>query len=131
MRVTAKLWIAALMRRVSGQGGFATILHRGDDDAGAIFVIERVEGRVSCWAPVPQMMLSAGESNGERYFECALSNAGEEAVSGYIDSQIHFDPDCNIVEVDGCTADLPVTEAGRKQSLSEEIASRFGNVFKK
>lgn len=36
--IKTKIWVQALVRQVNGQGAFAVIAHRGDEDAGAVLV---------------------------------------------------------------------------------------------
>ncbi len=37
-RLTSAMLVSALIRRVNAAGGFGTVIHRGDDQAGAILV---------------------------------------------------------------------------------------------
>ena len=39
MRLRTKLLVSALIRRVEGEGGFATVLASGDADAGAMLIL--------------------------------------------------------------------------------------------
>jgi hypothetical protein len=43
-RLASRLRIDALRRRVAAAGGFATLLAKGDDEAGAIAVVTREGG---------------------------------------------------------------------------------------
>lgn len=38
MRLPAHLEVAAMLRRVQGEGGFATVLHKGERDGGTILI---------------------------------------------------------------------------------------------
>lgn len=44
-RLTSRMMVDALMRRVRAEGGFATVLARGDDVAGAIVLVCSNRGR--------------------------------------------------------------------------------------
>jgi hypothetical protein len=43
-RLTSKIIISALIRSVEGAGGFAAVLRRGDEHAGAILIVAREKG---------------------------------------------------------------------------------------
>ena len=47
-RLPAGLDVAALRRRIESQGGFATVLAKGDEDRGAILLIVSEKGRHFC-----------------------------------------------------------------------------------
>jgi len=57
MRLTSGFITGALVRRVEGEGAYATIARHGDDTAGAIFVlVDGLEGRVALYGPaLPRM----------------------------------------------------------------------------
>jgi hypothetical protein len=44
-RLTADMLVAALRKRIGSAGGFATIVHRGDETSGAILVLAHHNGR--------------------------------------------------------------------------------------
>jgi hypothetical protein len=43
-RLSSKIIISALIRSVEAEGGFAAVLRRGDENAGAILVVAREKG---------------------------------------------------------------------------------------
>lgn len=95
-RLTARMTVDALMRRVQAEGGFAAVLARGDDVSGAILLaiaergafkrlLERtldLEGRYR-WTPCgPQDVESA------------------ESRESYIQRRRRSDPDLWLIELD-------------------------------
>ena len=105
-RLPARLEVDAIMRRAEGAGGFATILHRGDPDRGAVSLVicERgqaiavLERRMAAdfayhWTEVP----------------------GTAALSGgnwrnWVAEKSRIDPDCWLVELDIADAQRFVAE---------------------
>jgi len=105
-RLPAGVEVAALIRGVQGQGGFASILHRGDSDRGAIslLVVERgnpqavLERRMAAdfsyrWTKVPASI--ALESSGWR---------------DWVENMSRIDPDCWLVELDVADAERFIAE---------------------
>ena len=85
------------MRRESERGAFVTVLRKGAQQAGAVFVVELLDGnRASVFAPAPQSLLP--EESGERLFEKMLENVEQADVDVYLERQLNFDPDLWIVE---------------------------------
>jgi hypothetical protein len=105
-RLPAGVEVAALIRGVQGQGGFASILHRGDSDRGAIslLVVERgnpqavLERRMTAdfsyrWTKVPASV--------------ALGSSGWR---DWVENMSHIDPDCWLVELDVADAERFIAE---------------------
>jgi hypothetical protein len=66
-RLKSELWVQALLRRCSVEGKFGAVLHKGNAEAGAVFiVINHLNGTHSLLAPPPG---PAYDENGERRFE--------------------------------------------------------------
>lgn len=85
------------MRCESERGAFVTVIKKGAQQAGAVFVVQVLDnGNVDVFGPAPQSILS-GE-DGDRQFERVLSNASQQEADGYLDRQSRFDPDLWIVE---------------------------------
>ena len=105
-RLPAKVEVGAIMRGVEGGGGFATILHRGDPDRGAISLLVMQRGRAAGvlerrmaadftyqWTKVPSSV--AVESSGWR---------------DWVESMARIDPDCWLVELDVADAERFIAE---------------------
>lgn len=113
MRLKADIWIAALVRRVFADGGYAAIARRGAGEAGAIFVRARFrDGTESLFAPAPQSFFETDKPE-ERLFEPRLEATAADEVEALIAREAKFDPDFWVVEieVDDPARYLPVTRA--------------------
>lgn len=95
-RLPAHLEVAGLIRRVEAEGGFATLLNKGERDAGTIMVVLTEKGEnTRVYERMPQL-------DGSRKWECSRAqdpeNPGE--ISSYIERRISQDPDLWVVELD-------------------------------
>ncbi|MEM7303333.1 MAG: DUF1491 family protein [Pseudomonadota bacterium] len=100
MRLTSSLWVSALIRRATGEGAFATIVNKGAESAGAIFVIvDDYSGEIALYGPAPQMVFEPDEA-GERRFTLAGRYSDREELVKKIDRERSFDPDLWIVEIE-------------------------------
>lgn len=95
-RLPAHLEVAALLRRVQAEGGFAMVLKKGEPEAGTILVVlaeNRANQRV--FERMPQ-------ADGTRNWHCAriedINNKPEFA--DYLDRRKSQDPDLWIIELD-------------------------------
>ena len=96
-RITSSLFVAQLVRRVFGEGGFAAVARRGAEEAGAIFVVARSRsGTSSLYGPAPQ---SLREEDGGRRF-LAEPAADEAALTTRFAREARFDPDFWVVEIE-------------------------------
>ncbi len=100
MRVTSDLWVSALVRRLQGEGGFATIIRRGATEAGAIFLIVRGRaGELSLFGPAPQADYDEARPS-ERYFALLSETVEEADVDARLEREMRFDPDIWVVELE-------------------------------
>ncbi|MXP10833.1 DUF1491 family protein [Pseudoblastomonas halimionae] len=92
VRIPAHLEVAGLRRRVESAGGFATILNRGERDAGTILVVCVENGAtIGLHERMPQM-------DGTRKWEEILQKQDDAAA--YLERRGAQDPDLWIVELD-------------------------------
>jgi hypothetical protein len=89
-RLISRVRVDALRRQVAGAGGFATVLARGDDEAGAIAVVTREAGE--------ERLLAAILSPDGRYRFSEMASG--DAVAGWIDRARQRDPDLWVIELD-------------------------------
>lgn len=100
MRLKSEIWIAALVRRVFSDGGYAAIEKRGADEAGAIFLrVRHRDGLQSILAPAPQSAFESDESQ-ERLFEVRRNAVEEADVDALLARELSFDPDLWLVELE-------------------------------
>jgi hypothetical protein len=95
-RLTSRIQISALIRRISGIGGNATVLSTGDESAGAILLICAEKGRsismlerISNLAGDPQWSLCGPQ---------VIEN--EQEISDYVARRRARDGDLWVVELD-------------------------------
>ena len=105
-RLPARVEVAGIMRRAQGEGGFATILHRGDPDRGAISLLVTERGRAE--AVLERQM---GRDFAYRWTKVS---GGEElegaAWRDWVDKKSRIDPDCWLVELDIADAQRFIAE---------------------
>ncbi len=89
-RLASGVRVSALLRRVSGAGGFGAVLAHGDDTAGSIAVVIRDRGETSLFEPV----LGAGGG-----YDWVATAAGD-AIAGWIERARRRDPDLWVIELD-------------------------------
>lgn len=100
MRVTSSLWVGAYLRRCFAEGAMATVVRRGAEDAGAIFVIvNRLDGSFDLYGPAPQAAIDEVRPR-DRRFERVCDGLAEEAVDMRLDRERNFDPDIWVVEIE-------------------------------
>ena len=102
MRLKSAIWVAAYIRRCHLEGAFAVVRHRGAEEAGAIFVkISRLDGTAALFAPAPQASFDDARPS-DRMFVSSLKEefVGEAAVELKIASELKFDTDAWIIEVE-------------------------------
>src|SRR4051812_269977 len=99
MRLKSDIFVAAMVRRVFGLGGFAAVEHKGAEAAGAIFIRQRHrDGLETLFGPAPQNFF--GEDDGDRKFEVRLMLARPETVAELVARELRFDPDLWLLELE-------------------------------
>ena len=97
VRVTASLFVAALVRRVFGVGAEAVVARHGADEAGAIFVsIDWLDGTLDLYSPAPQSVFADDDAEmgaGGRLFTRVLERRPDGEVQAVLAKEIRFDPD--------------------------------------
>jgi hypothetical protein len=100
MRLKSHIFVSSLLRRTFARGGYAAVLRKGAEEAGAIFIRQRTRlGTETLYAPAPQSFFEE-EDDTARKFEVRLQDAETEKIDGALLSEIRFDPDCWIVEIE-------------------------------
>lgn len=101
MRLKSEIFISALMRRVFATGDFAAIERKGAEEAGAIFIRQRLrDGRENLFGPAPQSFAEDDEIRSERRFEQRLKEATALQVDSLLDKERRFDEDLWVVELE-------------------------------
>lgn len=103
-RLTSAIFVSALIRRVAGAGGFATVLRHGSDEAGAIFICipEGFGGNTALYAQVPQSLIAehGSPAAGGRLFECISERLSQDEIAAKFEREARLDPDFWIVELE-------------------------------
>ena len=103
-RLSSVMLVSALMRRVQAAGGFATVLHRGDDNAGAVLVECADRGQ-------RQILLErATDFDGIDHWRSVGSSVGgaeadDMAHTAMIERRHKNDPDIWVIELDIANAE--------------------------
>ena len=106
MRLTARMRVDALIRRVNAAGGFATVLVHGDDTAGALIPV--LVGRDGSQVALALTMGAAGYA----WTEAARQAPGEAGIiAEHLARQQRYDPDLWAVELDIADAERFVAES--------------------
>ena len=113
MRLTSEFVVSALVRRVHGEGAFATIARRGDATAGAIFVlVDGLNGEVALYGPAPPMTdevvhpIDAALTGNRLFASVDLADMSSDGpldrsmAERYLERQAVFDPDLWIVDIE-------------------------------
>ena len=105
-RLPARLEATALMRQVQSDGGFATILKRGDDDRGALILLIAERG-------LPRALIERrmGPDFEYRWVIVTINDeATPEKFHESMDKLKRSDPDCWLIELDVADAERFVAE---------------------
>lgn len=106
MRLTTDFWIAALTRRVFGDGGYAAIVRRGATEAGAAFIVVRDRmGTATLFGPAPQASYDSARPE-ERQFTELANGVDMNAVDQRLAKEMRFDPDVWVVEIEPGATDI-------------------------
>ncbi len=102
------MFVSALLRRVSGSGGFGAVIRRGNREAGAIFVVSRSrDGQTTLYAPAPQAMYDEAKPQ-ERSFTEVLATSDQVEIDTKIEREMRFDSDIWVIEIEPGSS--PITE---------------------
>ena len=100
-RLTASLFVSALVRRVEADGGSAYVAQKGDAQAGAIHILVAGEDGQSRDLYSPSLLLATGvELIGGRVFVKAGTLADYEAQMAFEEREASFDPDFWLIEIE-------------------------------
>lgn len=95
-RLSSEMLVSALIRRVFAEGGFATVLQRGDSTAGAILLecVDRGARNV--------VLERTGQANGQDGWRLAMTSddSDEQKQGEWLVRRRAFDPDLWVVELD-------------------------------
>lgn len=95
-RLTSRMTIDALFRRVRAEGGFATVIAKGDESAGAILLLCRDRGEVRSLKE-----RAAGLDGIYEWIPCGPQGVATDSErDSYIQRRRDRDPDLWLIELD-------------------------------
>lgn len=95
-RLSAEMTVQALIRKTNQEGGFGTVIHKGDRISGAILIICLEKGE---FLKVLEKMPSIdGPSSWQRIWPQDTDNKQE--LGSYLARRQGFDPDLWLIELD-------------------------------
>ena len=105
-RLPAAVEAAGLIRRVSADGGFATIIKKGDPDRGALLLVVTSRGRhVACLERVFDLV------TGYRWQSVGPGeSASSEEIRDFLAKRTRFDTDSWTIELDIAEAERFIAE---------------------
>ncbi len=95
-RLATRLLVQALVRRCSVAGLFATVVHRGDEDRGAMLLkVNRFAAGVTVWTQtrIPDGTAAWMRGTGPDPVQETISDA-------YVERQVKRDPDLWVIEIE-------------------------------
>lgn len=95
-RLPTHVEVGGLIRRVQAEGGFATVLNKGERDAGTIMIVLTENGaNTRVYERMPQL-------DGSRQWHCSKRQPSDDQqeISHFLDRRRDQDPDLWIVELD-------------------------------
>ncbi|HEX6218730.1 MAG TPA: DUF1491 family protein [Sphingomicrobium sp.] len=96
-RLPAGVEAGGLIRRVEAEGGFATLLRKGDPDRGALLLVIGSRGRhVACLERV--LSLADGKYRWQQVGPA--ESAGSNELSEFLAKRQRIDPDSWLIELD-------------------------------
>jgi len=95
-RLPPRLEVPAVLRRAESQGGFATVLGRGDPESGAMLLVVTSRGRhVGCLERI------LGMEGAYEWRTAGPAKTAESAeVASFLAKRRQFDPDLWLIELD-------------------------------
>lgn len=100
MRVTSKLYVSALARRVEQSLGFATVLNSGANEAGAIYFAHLGnEGVYTLFGPAMQSDYGAEDVDDRQFEERGIGLSWLE-LQKFMEKEKRFDADFWLIEVE-------------------------------
>lgn len=104
-RLAAGLEVSAFLRRAEAEGGFGTVLNKGDESRGSILLVVLERGSP---AALVDRNLQPGGSYG--WAELGSGASDSEWVAQHVARRRRSDPDCWIVELDVPLAERFIAE---------------------
>jgi hypothetical protein len=99
-RLASSVLVSALLRRAEQEGGFATVVAKGDPGAGSIMIILAERGR-----RVRLIERVLGQDGRYAWGESLKAGPNAEEIDKFLEKRRRFDPDLWVVELDTASAE--------------------------
>jgi len=107
MRVTTDFFATALLRQIRVAGGFAYLVRRGAQEAGALFIVHyQKEGHLDLYGPAPQSLYHSPYESDERLFIHLIEAGDNETLRLRLEKELDFDPDIWLIEIENLDRNL-------------------------
>ncbi len=107
-RLPAHLEAASLIRRAETEGGFGTVLKRGDADRGAMILL--LSSRGGHWACLERALTADGNYGWQRVGP--VQGADQSLLADWSQKRIRFDEDLWLIELDIADPERFIVETG-------------------
>ena len=99
-RLAASVFVGALLRLAEQEGGFGTVLAKGEATAGAVLILLAERGQ-----PV-ELLERLLQPDGDYAWKAPLAAAhNADDLARFLEKRRRFDPDCWLVELDTASAE--------------------------
>lgn len=104
MRLKSSIFISALIRKLNNEGAFCSVLNKGAEEAGAIYICHnKARDNNDFYGPVSQSLLPE-QHQYDRYFELLNTEQSDAEITINIEKQKRFDPDIWVLEIETSVA---------------------------
>lgn len=117
----AGLWIRATLRRFNQNGQPALILKKGDEDAGAIFIL------LTDAAGQAAILQEHGDYWRRHDMKADTPHALAEAIETFLDRQKRFDPDLWVIEITVKDVASPLETLLETRKIPDQKARDMGH----
>ncbi|MEL6506323.1 MAG: DUF1491 family protein [Pseudomonadota bacterium] len=103
MQLTSGIWVAAHIRACTARGAFATVVRRGHEEAGVIYVCVRHAPSDDHPVGALSLFLQERGADGQLGWQAAYDDPqAEEIIEARLAREVKRDPDLWVLEVESC-----------------------------
>jgi hypothetical protein len=99
-RLTSATFVSALLRLAQQQGGFATVVAKGDADRGAVLIVLAERG-----TPIGLLERVLGGDGRYVWASPLATGHNESEIGKFLERRRKFDPDSWIIDLDTASAE--------------------------
>lgn len=103
VQLTSGIWVAAHIRLCTARGAFATVVRRGHEEAGVIYVIVRHAPSANHPTGAQSLFLQERDADGYLRWQAAYGDPqAEDVVDARLAREAKRDPDLWVIEIECC-----------------------------